>query len=439
MTAGARSILRRVAPEGIDWPKTAAVDAGAVVEDVRRRGDAALFELAARFGDPPFREIGRDEIDAALAAIPPALRRSMENVAARIERFARAQRSSLTDFSYEVGGFRVGHRAIAVERAGIYAPSGRYPLPSSLLMGVVTARAAGVVEVFVCTPRAGPEMLAAARIAGADRVFQIGGAQAIAALAFGTQSVPRVDCIAGPGNAYVAQAKRLVFGSCGIDTIAGPSEVVVIASRDADPDWIAADLLAQAEHDVDARALLLTDDLGLADGVESALERRLATLQTAQTAAAALGRHGYSSVVPLTKAVAISNALAPEHLELHGEAAERLAGEVKAYGALFIGTRSAEVFGDYGIGPNHVLPTSSCARFSGGLSVYTFLTVRNFAQTLGAVEAGIIDDTVELARTEGLDAHLEAASCRRDRPAVAVTRKGGPCADGPPSLLRLSL
>ena len=153
---------------------------------------------------------------------------------------------------------------------------------------------------------------------------------------------------------------------------------------------------------LDARALLLTDDVGLADAVESALARRLATLQTAQTAATALGRHGYSSVVPLTKAVAISNALAPEHLELHGEAAERLAGEVKAYGALFIGTRSAEVFGDYGIGPNHVLPTSSCARFSGGLSVYTFLTVRNFAQTLGAVDAGIIDDTVELARTEGL-------------------------------------
>jgi histidinol dehydrogenase len=440
MTAGVRPILQRVPPEGIDWAKAAPVDVSAVVDDVRRRGDAALFELAARFGDPPFREIGRDEIDASVAVIPPALRRSMENVAARVERFARAQRSSLTNFSYEIGGFRVGQRAIAVERAGIYVPAGRYPLPSSLLMGVVTARAAGVGETIVCTPRAGPEMLAAARITGADRVFQIGGAQAIAALAFGTRSVPRVDCIAGPGNAYVAQAKRLVFGSCGIDTIAGPSEVVVIASGDANADWIAADLLAQAEHDVDARALLLTDDLGLADAVESALGRRLATLQTAQTAATALDRHGYSSVVPLKKAVAIVNALAPEHLELHGTAAERLAGEVKAYGALFIGTRSAEVFGDYGIGPNHVLPTSSCARFSGALSVYTFLNVRNFAQALGRVDASVIDDSIELAKTEGLYAHLEAASCRRDRTADAsFTRKGGPCADGPPSLLRLSL
>lgn len=413
MTTSTRTLLQRVPPERIDWAQRSCAEVAEIVDEVRRRGDAALFEFAARFGDPPFREIGQDEVDDAFFdAVPPALRRSLENVAARIERFANAQRRALTDFSYEVGGFRVGQRTLPVERAGIYVPAGRYPLPSSLLMGAVTARVAGVAQVIVCTPRAAPEILAAARIAGADRVFQIGGAQAIAALAFGTESVPRVDCVAGPGNAYVAEAKRLIFGSCGIDTIAGPSEVVVIASSDAQPDWIAADLVAQAEHDVDARALLLTEDAALADAVESALARRLDGLETAETARTALSRHGYASIVSLKEAVSVANALAPEHLELHGSAAERLESGLKAYGALFIGTRSAEVFGDYGIGPNHVLPTGRSARFVGGLSVHTFLVVRNFTQAVERVDAGVIADTVELARAEGLCGHAAAASCR---------------------------
>jgi histidinol dehydrogenase len=280
-------------------------------------------------------------------------------------------------------------------------------------MGVVTARAAGVDEVIVCTPRALPDILTAARIAGADRVFQLGGAQAIAALAFGTESIPRVDCVAGPGNAYVAQAKRLVFGSCGVDTVAGPSEVAVIASADARPDWIAADLLAQAEHDTSSRVLLLTDDAGLADAVDAELGAQIRSLETADTARTSLLRHGYACVVPLHEAIALTNRLAPEHLELHGSRAEELAPAATAYGALFIGGQSAEVFADYGIGPNHVLPTSSCARFAGGLSVFTFLSVRAFTRAIGPLDTAIADDAIELARCEGLHAHLLAASRRQ--------------------------
>ncbi|HEY2476969.1 MAG TPA: histidinol dehydrogenase [Candidatus Cybelea sp.] len=414
MTGEAGRILQRVLPERIVWaqPEYLPVNVAGIVEQVRARGDAALFEFAHRFGDPPFREVAPDELDAAFAATSPELRRAMEAVAARIERFALAQRASLGDFAYEIGGFRVGQQAIPVERVGIYVPGGCYPLPSSLLMGVVTARAAGVDQVLVCTPRALPEILTAARIAGADRVFQLGGAQAIAALAFGTESVPRVDCVAGPGNAYVAQAKRLVFGSCGVDTLAGPSEVAIIASAEAEAGWIAADLLAQAEHDTSSRVLLLTDDAALADAVDAALGEQIRWLETADTARASLMRHGYACVVPLHEAIAITNRLAPEHLELHGSRAEELAPAATAYGALFIGGQSAEVFGDYGIGPNHVLPTSSCARFAGGLSVFTFLTVRAFTRATGSLDANIVDDTMELARCEGLYGHLKAASCR---------------------------
>lgn len=397
------------------WRTQTLPDVSAIMECVRERGDEGVAAIAARLGDPPPREVARAEIEAAYDSTALPLRCAIEAAAERIERFARAQRAAIGDIEYELAGFRVGHRAIPVARAGAYVPGGRHPLPSSLLMSVIPARVAGVEHVTVCTPRAAPQTLAAAHVAGADRVFEIGGAQAIAALAYGTRSVPRVDLVVGPGNAYVTAAKRFVFGACGIDMLAGPSELVVIASQDADPQWIAADLLAQAEHDVAARVLFMTDGVLLADAVDAALAAQLDSLETAPVARAALERQACCAILALPEAIAAANALAPEHLALHGERAEALAGAATAYGSLFVGSRSAEVFGDYGIGPNHVLPTSSTARFAGGLSVLTFLNVRTYVRAIGAADFAVVAETAELAATEGLVAHRRAALHRADQ------------------------
>lgn len=407
-------LLRRIASDAITWPPGDSVlpDVGRIVERVRTQGDRAVAAIATELGDPPPREVPRDEIGAAYDATPESLRVAVAAAAERIERFARAQRDALRDIAYEVAGFQVGHRVTPVARVGAYVPGGRHPLPSSLLMTVIPARVAGVAHITVCTASAARETLAAAHVAGVDRLFEIGGAQAIAALAFGTESVPRVDLIAGPGNAYVTAAKRLLFGTCGIDMLAGPSEICVIASGDADPAWIAADLLAQAEHDVFARVLLMTDDSDLADRVDIALAHQLDALETSATVRQALEGQGRCAILPITAAVAAANTLAPEHLELHGERAEALACAATAYGSLFIGARSAEVFGDYGIGPNHVLPTNSTARFTSGVSVFTFLRARTFAHAVGPLDRSLIMQTALLAKSEGLAAHRQAAIVR---------------------------
>ena len=303
----------------------------------------------------------------------------------------------------------VGHRAIPVERAGIYVPGGRYPLPSTVLMCAIPARVAGVAAVVLCTPNASTQTLAAAHEAGVDACYEIGGAQAIAAMAFGTETIPKADLIAGPGNAYVTEAKRQVYGVCGIDMLAGPSELLVIASAGARADFVAADLLAQAEHDPMARVMLLTDDVALADSVDATLHRRLATVSTADTARASLERSGCCAILPLDRAVERANAIAPEHLALHGPAAESLEPRLHSCGSLFVGALAAEAFSDYGIGPNHVLPTGGSARFTSGLSVLTFLKVRTFLRSGTMIDSDIIHDTAAFARIEGLTAHREAA------------------------------
>jgi histidinol dehydrogenase len=407
-------LLHRLATDDIAWRTGDGVfpEVSRIVERVRNLGDRGLAMIAAELGDPPPREVPRDEIRAAYETLPEPVRAAIEAAAKRIERFARAQRKALSDVAYEVAGFRVGHRVMPVARVGTYVPGGRHPLPSSLLMTATPARVAGVAHITVCTPNAGRETLAAAHLVGVDRIFELGGAQAIAALAFGTESVPRVDLIAGPGGAHVTAAKRFLFGTCGIDILAGPSEVCVIASGDADPSWIAADLLAQAEHDVLARVLLMTDDAVLADRVDMELSRQLDDLVTAATARVALERQGCCAVLPLTEAIAAANVLAPEHLLLHGARAEALADLARAYGSLFIGARSAEVFGDYGVGPNHVLPTSSTARFTAGVSVFTFLRACTFIQAVGPIDPSLIASTALLADREGLVAHRQAALTR---------------------------
>jgi histidinol dehydrogenase len=407
-------MLRRVDPELLRARHTAEPpNVAETMNDVRLAGDAGVARAAARFGDPRPRRIGANEIRAAYDSIEDALRNALHAVAARIRAFAALQRASLHDLTSTVEGFELSHRALPVRRVGVYVPGGRYPLPSSLLMGVVPARVAGVEHISVCTPRAGQAVLAAAFVAGADDVYEIGGAQAIAALAYGTESIAPVDIIAGPGNRYVAAAKRAVAGVCGVDALAGPSEVLIIASRDADPRLVAADLLAQAEHDTDARAILLTDDARFAGAVDDELARQLPLLSTRAVARAALDRNGYCVLFGLDDAIALANDLGAEHLELQGKRAEELAPRARCYGALFVGAGAGEVFGDYGAGPNHVLPTAGTARFSGGLSVLTFLTVRTALRAIGSPGRDLVANTALLAQIEGLDAHRRAALLRR--------------------------
>jgi histidinol dehydrogenase len=388
------------------------IDVTGILADVRARGDDALAEYARRFGDPAPRRISADECKRAYDSIDARVRQALQGAAERIETFARAQRDALRDVTLHAGELELGHRAIPLQRVGIYVPSGRHPLPSSLLMGAIPAGVAGVRERVVCTPRAHPIVLAAGYVARVDTLFELGGAQAIAAMAYGTPSVPRVDLIAGPGNAYVTAAKRALFGTCGIDALAGPSEIAIVASSGADPDVIAADLLAQAEHDEDARAVLLTDERILASAVSACIDRRLERLPTAEVVRTSLERRGGCIIVPIEETPAICNRLAPEHLSLQGGRAESLADRFTAYGALFIGSNAGEVLGDYGSGPNHVLPTGGSARFSAGLSVFTFLTLRTYERGGEKGDRRIANDAAILAQAEGLPAHREAALAR---------------------------
>ena len=308
-------MLRRISEDEPLWAK-GPQDLSSVteiVEAVRAEGDAAVARFAQRFGDPPPRLVSPDEMASAADAADLRTLELIRRAAKRIRRFALAQRTALHDVAIATHGMEIGHRAIPLERAGIYVPGGRYPLPSTVLMCAIPARVAGVAEVVLCTANASTQTLAAAHEAGVDACYEIGGAQAIAAMAFGTETIPKVDLIAGPGNAYVTEAKRQVYGVCGVDMLAGPSELVVIASAGARADLVAADLLAQAEHDPMARVMLLTDDAALADSVDVTLQRRLATVSTADTARASLERSGCCVIVPLDRAVERANAIAPEH------------------------------------------------------------------------------------------------------------------------------
>ena len=345
--------------------------AEAIIADVRRRGDAALIELTGEFDgfDLAANEIrlSRERIDQAAAETPAELRRALEAAAGRIEAYHRRQLPQNQLGRTSEGGL-LGWRWTAIDSVGIYVPGGSASYPSSVLMNAVPAMVAGVGRISMAVPAPGgetsPPVLLAARLAGIDTIFQIGGAQAIAALAYGTESVARVDKITGPGNAFVAAAKKLVFGDVGIDLVAGPSEVAIIADRTADPEWIAADLLAQAEHDADAQSLLMTDCGGFAAAAAAAVERRLADLPRREIAAAALARHGaVIETRDLRQAVELANRIAPEHLQLCVSDPWKLLGGIRHAGAVFVGPWSPEAVGDYVAGPNHVLPTMGTARF----------------------------------------------------------------------------
>lgn len=386
--------------------------AAEIVESVRAGGEAELRRLSEGFGDiEPGANLvlGRPELETAFEGLDPTHRVALERVAGRIRRFAIAQRQTLTELEVSVDGGRAGHTLQAVRDVGAYAPGGRYPLPSSVLMTVIPARVAGVERVWVASPRPTAVTLAAAAIAGADGLIAVGGAQAIAALAFGTLTPP-VDLVVGPGNSWVTAAKKHLYGEIGIDGLAGPSEIAVIADDGADPSLVAADLLAQAEHDPQALPMLLVTSARVLDEVQDELRAQLADLPTSGVASAALGR-GFAVVVDtIERAAKLCDEIGPEHVALHVYATDRLASAMSSYGSLFIGARSAEALADYGIGPNHVLPTGGGARFQSGLSVFTFLRsptwIRVDDPRVTAADAAL------LGRLEGLEAHARAAELR---------------------------
>lgn len=413
--------MRRVAPSDLGMVRPGAVDretlsaAAKIVDDVAQGGDDALRRYAREhdgLGDDEPLLLERPALLAALDTVPQEVRALLERTASRIECFALAQRAALGAVDVQVDGGRAGHLVAPVARAGCYAPGGRYPLPSSVLMTAVTARAAGVAQRVVATPSRSPLMLAAAAVAGADSVLRAGGAHAIAALAYGTPSLPLVDIVVGPGNRWVTAAKQLVSGRVAIDMLAGPSELVVVADESADAALVAADLLAQAEHDADALPVLVTTSSALADRVDDELGRQLASLPTERVAERALA-NGLSVVCrDLDEVVGACDALAPEHVEIITRAPQTILERLGHFGAAFLGPRSAEVLGDYGAGPNHVLPTGGGARFTGGLSVLTFLRVRTWLAIDDTGAAPLARDAAALARLEGLEAHARAAERR---------------------------
>ncbi len=421
MTRATAPLLRVIAPAEVPSIRRNPIDrqtliaAGEIVDQVESGGEAALRAIAERLGDRRPGEplvIERDQLDAALNATPAEDRAALERAAVSIDRFARAQRDSITDISIkaETPG-TLGQQVIPVERAGCYAPGGRFPLPSSVLMTAIPARVAGVASVTVASPRPAPITLAAAAVAGADRLLAVGGAQAIAAMAFGV-GVDPVDVIVGPGNRWVTAAKQLVSGSVRIDMLAGPSELVVIADDAADPAMIAADLLAQAEHDTDAAAILVSSSRSLIDRTNTQLASQLADLPTAATARAALD-NGFAVLTDSnSQSVEVADRLAPEHLQIITEDAPTLAGSIRHAGAIFIGAHTAEVFGDYGLGPNHTLPTGGSARSFAGLSVFDFLRIRTTIELTEPPTPQVVESIARLARLEGLEAHARAAEIR---------------------------
>ena len=392
----------------------------AIIADVRARGDVAVCELTARFDrlslTPGTLAFTTAEIDAACAAVSTEDRAALELAAERIRAYHARQRPADDQWT-DASGATLGWRWTAVGAAGLYVPGGLASYPSSVLMNAIPAQVAGVDRLVICAPTpdgvANPLVLLAARIAGVDTVYRIGGAQAIAAMAYGTDTIASVDKITGPGNAYVAAAKRRVFGRVGIDMIAGPSEILVIADADNNPDWIALDLLSQAEHDESAQAILITDDARFGQAVADAVARHLATLDRRAIAGKSWADFGaIITVRDMDEAARLANRIAPEHLEICTADPEGLAAAIPHAGAIFLGGWTPEAIGDYVGGPNHVLPTARSARFSSGLSVLDFMKRTSFLGLDEAAFAAIAPAAATLAHAEGLPAHAKSVELR---------------------------
>jgi histidinol dehydrogenase len=381
----------------------------AIVSAVRRRGDTALLQYARRFDglEEPL-EVSREEIEEGAARVPPGVRAALAAAARNIQKVARRQRRAEWTLT-TVPGVSVEQRVTPLDRVGCYVPGGRYSLPSSLLMTAIPARAAGVPEIVVACPRPAPVVMAAARIAGVDRLFRMGGAHAVAALAYGTKSVPRVDKIVGPGNRFVAAAKAMVASDCSIDFYAGPTEIVIVSER-GKPAWIAADLIAQAEHDPRARAILITSSKRLASSVSREVSAQIRSFSGRSPARDALARFGGIILTGDSREAAhLANRAAPEHLVCDDE---KTAAGVRCAGAIFIGAYTAQVAGDYAIGSNHVLPTNGAARFRGGLNTADFVRVSTVQRMTSGGLRRLASTVITLARQEGLEGHARSIEVR---------------------------
>ena len=384
-----------------------------IIDYVKQHGDKAVREYTEKFDKicPEIFEVSEEEVENAINSLDDKVLEAIDFSIKNVEEFAKAQLGSVKNTVVQTDGAILGHKIIPIEKVGCYIPGGNYPLPSTAIMTIVPARVAGVKEIVAVSPKAQSVTIAAAKKAGASRILKIGGVQAISALAYGTETISPVDKIVGPGNKYVATAKKLVYGDCGIDFVAGPSEVMVVADNSANAEFVAADLLAQCEHDKDARAYLLCFEEAFAKEVDDNAKKFLETLKTADIAKEAYEKSIAYVVKDINEAVEIANKKAPEHLELCLENANNEADKFKNYGSLFIGNYSAEVFGDYVSGTNHTLPTGRASRYTGGLSVFDYIKIQTFQKIENAEK--FAEYASILAEQEGLFAHKLASDIRK--------------------------
>lgn len=385
-----------------------------IIKDVRTNGDTAVSYYTEKFDKIRARnfEITKQEIKNAYKAVGSGTIDALNSAKANIEFFARAQMKQFKDFEVMRNGVTLGQKTVPIEKIGVYIPGGNYPLPSTALMCIIPARIAGVKNIIACSPKIKPATIVAADIAGANKIFRIGGAQAIAAMAYGTKQIPKVDKIVGPGNVYVSAAKKEVFGDCGIDFLAGPSEVMIIADNSANSKFVAADLLAQLEHDINARAFLASNSENLIENVKSEIKKQLVDLSTKNIIKKSIKNLKIMKIKKIEDVADIANDIAPEHLEIQVVNPGKIIRKLRNYGSLFIGKYSAEAFGDYCSGTNHVLPTNRGARFANGLGVRDFIRMQTYQKIDAKGAKRLAPIALKLSKIEGLDAHNKSVQLR---------------------------
>ncbi len=393
-------------------------DVAKIIENIKAGGDLALIEYSKRFNDGDFRNaddflVKEEEIEEAYKKVSPETISTIKTAQKNVLEFAKKQFECLKELELKINDSILGHKIIPLNRVLCYVPGGNYPLPSSCIMTVTPAKVAGVKEICLTSPKIKPQTIVAAHISGADKIYKLGGAQSISAFAYGTETISPVDKIVGPGNKFVTFAKKYVYGMCDIDFLAGPSEVLIVADETADPRLISADMLAQAEHDKDARAYLITTSKKLAQDVEKSAREQLQTLETREIAEIAFEKSVCAIVDSIDEAVKMANLRAPEHLELMFDRADKKADDFTNYGSLFIGQNCAEVFGDYCSGTNHVLPTNRAARYTGGLSVFDFIKILTYQNIDKETAKTLAKTASSLAEAEGLFAHKLASDLRK--------------------------
>lgn len=385
-----------------------------IIEDIKRCGDGAIVKYSRKFGDGMLEtlEVTKEEIKNAYKNVDKETIEAINTAIKNVKEFAQKQVNCIKNLDTEIDGAKLGHRIVPIDKAGCYIPGGNYPLPSTAIMTIVPAKVAGVKTVIACSPKIQDVTIVACDMAGADKIYKVGGVQAVAAMAYGTETIEKVDKIVGPGNKFVTAAKKQVYGECGIDFLAGPSEVLVIADETANSEFVAADMLAQCEHDKDARAYLVCFSEEFAKDVDNKAKEMLKTLKTADIAKESYEKSYAIIVETLEQAIEISEKRAPEHLEICIKDAEKKIDLFKNYGSLFVGNYSAEVFGDYCAGTNHTLPTNMVARYSGGLSVFDFVKIQTYQFVEKETAKKLSKTASVIAKSEGLFAHKNAADLR---------------------------